>query len=71
MTDLQYLNVPAHSCSAGTSEQGRRIVQYQGDAFAIIGFYFAHNNGSHKKRTLVYVLRPVTGDGPAGLLLAE
>jgi hypothetical protein len=46
-------------------------VQYQGGAFAIIGFYFAHNGGSVKKRTLVYILRPFNGEGPAGLLLAE
>ncbi|MGH2396391.1 MAG: hypothetical protein ACRDFW_05265 [bacterium] len=46
-------------------------MQYQGGAFAIIGFYFAHNGSNLKKRTLVYVLRPFNGEGSAGLLLAE
>jgi hypothetical protein len=71
VADALYLNVPAHFCSAGVGEQGRRLVHYQGDAFAIIGFYFARNQSDLKKRTLMYILRPFSSDGPLGLVLAE
>ncbi len=71
VTELFYLNVPAHVCSNRISEQGRRIAQYRGDEYAIIGFFFARNHSDHSRRTLFYILRPFAGDGNVGLHLTE
>lgn len=69
MAKFSCFNVPAHSCSATLSAKGRRIVQYEGNEYAIIGLYLARHHRPSARRILMYVLRPVDGDGQTGLLL--
>jgi len=71
VSELFYLNIPAHSCSPGVSEEGRRFVLYQGEEYAVIGMYFARTHGRNGKRTLFYILRPFTGDEQPSFLLRE
>jgi len=66
MPDVSCFNIPAQYCTSRLSEHGRRIVQYQGDDYVVVGFYFAGRHGGNANRTPTYILRPLHGDGQMG-----
>ncbi len=66
MPGLPCLNIPAHYCTSRFSEHGRRIVQYQGNQYVVIGLYFASRHNGNAERTPVYILRPVQDNGQMG-----
>ncbi len=61
MPELSCFNIPAHYCTSRLSEQGRRIVQYQGDDYVVVGLYFARRHSGNANRTPIYILRPIQG----------
>ncbi len=63
MPELPCFNIPAHYCTSRFSEHGRRIVQYQGNQYAVIGLYFASRYNENAERTPVYILRAVQDNG--------
>jgi hypothetical protein len=63
MNDPIHLNARADDCSSGVTEVGRRVIQYKGGAYVIVGFYFAR--GSNGQRDLYYVLKPPDDTDPA------
>ena len=60
-----HLNARADECSAAVMERGHRIVQYRGEGYIMVGFYFARGNNG--QRDLYYILRPSDGDSTTGI----
>lgn len=55
MLDPVHLNAPADQCAPTVGERGQRIVWYQGEAYAMVGVYFARGNNG--QRDLRFILR--------------
>jgi hypothetical protein len=59
MLDPIHLNARADDCSSATTERGHHFVQYRGEGYIMVGFYFAR--GTNGQRELYYILRPTNG----------
>ncbi len=56
-----YINARAEDCRSGGNTRGEPTVWFQGEAYFVIGFYFARRSGG--QRDLYYVLRPTDSSG--------